>query len=208
MSPSYGHQSSTTDQRPERRAQSTTTQHRNQYQFIPLHPLSPTPDAARYNHPTRQNQFDSRPPQTLQSPRVTVHMTAYYPGQALAIEHWLHTLHRLRLNLYIPDLVNQYPSIETHDEHQSEPTDYLTPGLDVGTTRRISHPVRATIRCRHPALARQDITTSFLNCTSMTKDNKAKSKLKHQNTETGDDDDEDLVSPSANPSLSRPPIRL
>jgi hypothetical protein len=208
-STSYPHQPSTTDQRPERQAQPTTTRHHNQYQFVPQHPLSTTSDAARYNYMALQNQFDDRPPQALRPQRIPQTVQSHTQDWSQPSNTGYST------EAYIHDLINPYPNLETHDEHQSQSADYLTSGLAgtpvSDTTLQIpSHisPGWPNPPLPSPGTATSNTPTSTVIVPPRRKENKVKPKRKRQNTETDDDDDEDIASPGVDSSLSRPPNRL
>jgi hypothetical protein len=208
-SSSYAPQPPTTDQRPERQAQPTTTRHHNQYQFVPQHPLSTTSDAARYNYLALQNQFDDRPPQTVRPQRITQPVQSH-------TQEWTqpsntgYTHANTSAEAYINDLINQYPTIETPDEHPSQSADFLTPGLAVETALGTTHisPGWGNPSLPSPGTGTSNTPTSTVIVPPRRKVNKAKPKRKRQNPETDDDDDDDLISPGVDQSLSRAPNRL
>jgi len=64
--------------------------------------------------------------------RDSARITAYR-GPVPAVKDWSHKPTTSEHQAYINDLINQYPNLEMHDEHQSQSADCITPGLGVGT---------------------------------------------------------------------------
>jgi hypothetical protein len=203
-SSSYPPQPSTTDPRPERQAQ-RTTRHHNQYQFVPQHPLTTTSDAARYNYLSIPNQFDDRQSQTqtLRPQRVA--------QPVISTQDWTqqssHVFAPANTSTDYFDLLTQFPPQDTHDEHQAQPTDYLTPNLAVTPVSEstLHSAQNVSPGWGHPPLPSPSSNTpTGTVIVPLKRRDKNKPKRKRQSTETDDDEDDDVVGSSVDPNIPRP----